>query len=76
MEELARALKRNEEEVQTTEEQPFFDCQWDEKEETKGKTKKKKARRKEGQISIVKGGGQEEEGLHIYKEEKQKQRAM
>ena len=51
-------------------------CQWDEKEETKGKIKKKKARRKEGQISTVKGGGQEEEGSHIYKEEKQKQRAM
>ena len=45
------------EEVQESEEQPFPDCQWDEKEEKEGRIKKKKARRKEDQVLTDKEEG-------------------
>ena len=43
-------IKRNVEELQEKEEQPFPDCQWDGKEDKERRIKKKKVRRKEGQI--------------------------
>ena len=43
-------IKRNVEELQEKEEQPLPDCQWDGKEDKERRIKKKKVRRKEGQI--------------------------
>ena len=67
-------IKRNVEELQEKEKQPFLDCQWNGQDEREGKIKKKKARRKEGQILTENEEGKKKKARMFTRKEKQKQR--
>ena len=68
-------FSRSGEKVQETEEQPFPDCKWEEMEDGEG-TKKKKAKRKDGQGLNDKRRREKEDASQIRQEKKPKKKQM